>query len=1244
MAQFRWISRTGTWSFPANWDDLSTGTNPASVAPAAADDATIDAGTLFVANGPGAAADLTTTGDLGVHGSFTIGGALSAQGTLALLPASSLSVGSIALSGSLLVLGGTGTTLTDAGSIAGIVPNLANPTFVAVNHATMQVLAPTGPLNLTGETDATGSIEFGGAGVATPGEVTVDSGTTISDGSIGSDVVDNGTIAASGATPAGFTIDGNVTGTGQLRIAASGRMTLNGTTVTPDIVFAGAGGVLDLDTEFTSPPIVTGTITGFDSTDVIPLDNYLADSAVWTPAGGGGTLTLADGGTTVLALTLAGDYTGDTFYAVPTAVFFAAGTRIVVAPTVAVSPAPTGTATNDTYSWTAGNGPWADATHWLDGGTAAALAPGSTDGVTIAGATGGPPLIVTGDGDAASLTTSGDLALKGEFDVAGTLSNNGTLALMAGTSLTAASANVTGELLVSGNGASFTDSGTLTLINSTALEDVGVWDHGVIHAANLVLTGGVVNLLDSTDSVSTGAVEIGTAGGAAPGAFTIDSGATVAAVGNGPFSAGGGIIFGPVVDNGVIDLTKGLAGLVIVGPVTGNGVIEIGNNANFMLNGSTLTAGVVFQGATSSLDIEQPFPVLRAQTPPVVPTISGTISGFAPPGPAADTIRLGDVITDSASWSPTGGGLGTVTLSNAGTPVLSLTLAGDYTGDTFYALPFGGGGVFGALGTELVVVPSSARTVAPAGNAIGLSYDWDGSSNNNYSWSNPANWKLGASDATVAPGINDTVSIANSIDTVVVGDGNAATLTLGGAVLQGSFTVSGGVNVTGDPSSVLAGSDLTAGSIAINDGGTLLVAGTGAQVTDAGTISVNGALSAVAVANHASVRAASLDLESAYNVTIDDTASMEIGAGGSGAIGKLTVDAGAIVTVGGRSIASTGIMIQADVIDDGTIALADGGSALSIDGDVTGTGSLLIGQDGTLTLDGATITPDMVFQGSGGTLDFAQTAVPSVTGTINLELDNASWAPGGGGLGTLTLSNTGTTLASLTLAGDFSSDTFNTVPGTGNGSPFGTRIVLDAPVLCFAADTRIQTDTGERAIQNLRAGTLVAVESGGFRPVRWIGRRRIDLARHAEPDRVRPVRVNRHAFGPNQPCRDLILSPDHAIFADGILVPARHLVNDTTVAQCTETRAVEYFHIELDTHEIVFANGLPAESLLPGSDRESFENAGNVMTLHPDFGRLRWEAEGYAPLTVTGPVFEALRARLAALAIARARRRAMPAT
>jgi hypothetical protein len=135
------------------------------------------------------------------------------------------------------------------------------------------------------------------------------------------------------------------------------------------------------------------------------------------------------------------------------------------------------------------------------------------------------------------------------------------------------------------------------------------------------------------------------------------------------------------------------------------------------------------------------------------------------------------------------------------------------------------------------------------------------------------------------------------------------------------------------------------------------------------------------------------------------------------------------------------------------------------------------------------------------------------------------------------------------------------------------------------------------------------------------------------------VRVSAGAFGDCRPRRDLLLSPDHAVFEGGVLIPVRHLINHTTIAQEPRDH-VTYWHVELDAHGVLLAEGLPCESFLDTGNRDAFENHAPTA-LHPSFARgadggwadRAWAADACAKLVEGGPKLAAARARLARRAV-----------
>jgi hypothetical protein len=145
---------------------------------------------------------------------------------------------------------------------------------------------------------------------------------------------------------------------------------------------------------------------------------------------------------------------------------------------------------------------------------------------------------------------------------------------------------------------------------------------------------------------------------------------------------------------------------------------------------------------------------------------------------------------------------------------------------------------------------------------------------------------------------------------------------------------------------------------------------------------------------------------------------------------------------------------------------------------------------------------------------------------------------------------------------------------------------------CFLRGTRIRTPGGEIAIEDLNPGDLVETLNGTL-PIKWIGRRTYKKAQMASwHRRVAPIRVARFSLDDQYPLRDLYLSPEHSFFIDKVLIPVKYLVNDKSIAPdaMDDREVLSYFHIELDAHEVVFAEGAPVETLQVTTGREAFAN------------------------------------------------------
>jgi hypothetical protein len=170
-------------------------------------------------------------------------------------------------------------------------------------------------------------------------------------------------------------------------------------------------------------------------------------------------------------------------------------------------------------------------------------------------------------------------------------------------------------------------------------------------------------------------------------------------------------------------------------------------------------------------------------------------------------------------------------------------------------------------------------------------------------------------------------------------------------------------------------------------------------------------------------------------------------------------------------------------------------------------------------------------------------------------------------------------------------------------------------IVCFLLGTQIETPDGERKIESLKIGDRVTTVSGKSHAIKWIGRMGFRRSGDNWPEHVLPIRIAQNAFGEGTPARDLFVSPNHALYIDGALVCAKHLVNGDTIAvhPADDTDVLLYFHIELAHHDVVMANGVPAETLRADSaKREIFSNFAEFERLYPGEGLTR--PRSFAPV------------------------------
>ncbi|MBR0750728.1 Hint domain-containing protein [Bradyrhizobium jicamae] len=163
----------------------------------------------------------------------------------------------------------------------------------------------------------------------------------------------------------------------------------------------------------------------------------------------------------------------------------------------------------------------------------------------------------------------------------------------------------------------------------------------------------------------------------------------------------------------------------------------------------------------------------------------------------------------------------------------------------------------------------------------------------------------------------------------------------------------------------------------------------------------------------------------------------------------------------------------------------------------------------------------------------------------------------------------------------------------------GTQgIEIDA--VCFMAGTMIRTPDGERLVEDLKRGDLVVTVDGSHRPISWVGKQTVAM-RFADKQRVGPIRILAGALGDNVPSRDLVVSPCHALYVDGILIQAGALVNGTSIVRESGVPDVfTYYHVELESHDLILSENTPSETFVDNIDRMAFDNWAEHEMLYPD--------------------------------------------
>ncbi|MEJ5087072.1 Hint domain-containing protein [Brucella pseudogrignonensis] len=158
---------------------------------------------------------------------------------------------------------------------------------------------------------------------------------------------------------------------------------------------------------------------------------------------------------------------------------------------------------------------------------------------------------------------------------------------------------------------------------------------------------------------------------------------------------------------------------------------------------------------------------------------------------------------------------------------------------------------------------------------------------------------------------------------------------------------------------------------------------------------------------------------------------------------------------------------------------------------------------------------------------------------------------------------------------------------------------------CLLKGTLIDTPKGPVPVEKLAIGDLVKTVRGETLPVKWIGWQCLVSSGAEWNESIMPIRVKRHALGGKLPRRDLYLSPNHALLIDGVLIRVKDLVNGHSIARISEDDAIDYYNIVLDSHDVVFAEGVAVETYLMRDENYlSFTNFAEYQQLYADEPRV----------------------------------------
>ena len=674
---------------------------------------------------------------------------------------------------------------------------------------------------------------------------------------------------------------------------------------------------------------------------------------------------------------------------------------------------------------------------------------------------------------------------------------------------------------------------------------------------------------------------------------------------------GGETVDGAVIDTGgAVEVEGGTVNRAVVqsgGELLGSSgvindtVIDSGGLLDLVsaaVGTGTIGFGPVVDGAGAELEIDDSNPS----------ALVATLTGFA----VGDTIDLTAMSYDSSGSAKLGTGNLLQIKESGGGATLQLDPTQDFLNQTF-ALSSDG-----SVGTDLTLVQTPVTT------AVTIASGWtvDGAEVGSG----------GAIEVQAGATLNNAViDNGGSVDLQNGSSvGNGITIGTEGGTLELHGTGSFGVTVYGfAPSDTIDLADVpyaSGGSATLQSGNVLQMAEGG----DVYTLQLDPSQ----VFLTAPTFTLSQDSGTGTDLTVSEppvTSSTWLSAGQTAA--------GLVVGIGGTVQVQSGATVNDATVDSGGELVGDYGSTIN-DTVIESGGLLDLASSGAAT---GTIGFGPVENNVGGTLQIDDFD-PELTATIHgftvgdvIDLTNVSYDTNGSsdGSGAEIGSDPNNNVPAIAIT-EYGNTYYLDVDPSQNfsgeyfylgqdSSGTGTDITVStAP--CYCPGTLILTDSGEVPVQDLKIDDQMMTMSGQLRPIKWIGRRSYGGRFLLGQKHILPVCIKAGALDENTPQRDLWISPHHAMYLEGVLIEARDLVNGVSIVQPDDTDAVEYFHIELDTHDVIIAEGSLSETFIGDDSRGMFHNAHEYPVLYPE--EQQAPVRYYAPRCDSGYEVEAARQRI----------------